>query len=167
MDMLVEVVSRNGNLLLNFPLNSRGALDAEEMKILGAITDWMSINGEAIFATRPWKTFGEGPTVQRVDPNARYNEANRKDLTAEDVRFTIKGKTLYAFFMGWPENGHVLIPAFAPARGLARGRIERVELLGAKTKVNWLVNDAGLKVLLPAEKPCDHACTLKIHGLQI
>jgi alpha-L-fucosidase len=164
-DMLVDVVSRNGNLLLNFPLNNRGTLDAEEMKILNAITAWMSVNGEAIFATRPWKIFGEGPTVQRQEPNQRYNESNRKDLTAEDVRFTTKAGILYAFFMGWPESGRVSIAPLAQSRGFAQRRIRRVSLLGRKENLIWSLDDSGLKVNLPAEKPCDHACALRIEGL--
>jgi alpha-L-fucosidase len=165
-DMLVDVVSRNGNLLLNFPLNNRGVLDAEETKILEAITAWMSINGEAIFATRPWKIFGEGPTVQKSDPSARYNETSRKDFTADDVRFTSKAGSLYAFLMGWPATGRLSLAPLAPNRELAKGRIQRVSLLGGKQKLTWSFDESGLKVVLPAEKPCDYACALRIEGLE-
>jgi len=103
LDMLVDIVSRNGNLLLNFPLPGSGELDSEEQKVLSGITDWMHINSEGIYATRPWKIFGEGPSTmpapQRPD-RPGFNERGRKPLTAQDVRFTQKGQTLYAFVMG-------------------------------------------------------------------
>src|SRR5205807_8223593 len=83
-DMLVDIVSRNGNLLLNFPLPNNGELDAEELKILGEITQWMSVNSEGIYGTRPWKIFGEGPGSQ-IDTKTRFNEQSRKALTAADV----------------------------------------------------------------------------------
>jgi alpha-L-fucosidase len=165
-DMLVDVVSRNGTLLLNFPLNNRGVLDDQELKILSQITDWMAVNGGAIFSTRPWKIHGEGPTVQVADPKEKYNETNRKDLTAADVRFTKKGSTLHAFFMGWPETGQAVIAPLGKDRGLVEGKIQRVELLGCDKALSWKQDAAALTVELPAEKPCDFACALKIEGLE-
>ncbi len=165
-DMLVDVVSRNGNLLLNFPLNTHGALDAEEQKILAAITAWMDINSEAIHGTRPWKIFGEGPNIVKPEPGQKYNESNRKDFTHEDVRFTTKGKTLYAFFMGWPEQSTLIIPALATSRPYLAGKIQSVKLLGAKGKLTWQHNSSGLVLQLPTEKPCDYGCGLKLEGLE-
>ena len=89
--------------MLNFPLPNNGMLDDDELKILSEITAWMAVNSEAIYATRPWKIFGEGPGTAKTAAEAKFNERNRKNLTHEDVRFTTKGQTLYAFFMGWPE----------------------------------------------------------------
>ena len=109
-DMLVDIVSRNGNLLLNFPLPASGALDFEELGVLAGITKWMSVNSEAIYATRPWKIFGEGPGTEASANKSSFNERERKDLTAADVRFTTKGDTLYAFVMGWPEYQAVIRP---------------------------------------------------------
>lgn len=165
-DMLVDVVSRNGNLLLNFPLNTHGALDDEEQKILAAITGWMQINSEAIHGTRPWKIFGEGPNIVKPLPGQKYNETNRKDFTFEDVRFTTKGKTLYVFFMGWPEQKQLTIPALATSRPYVAGRIEHVKLLGRHGKLTWRQHDKGINVELPEERPCDFACVLKIEGLE-
>ncbi len=165
-DMLVDIVSRNGNLLLNFPLSRIGALDDREMVILGEITAWMGINGEAIHATRPWKVFGEGPTVQTKDPGQKYAETSYKDLTAADVRFTTKGDTLYALYMGWPKGGRATIGALAKSRGLAKGNVERVELLGHPGPLGWSLGDEGLTVELPDEPPGRHAIALKIEGLK-
>ena len=106
-DMLVDIVSRNGNLMLNFPLNSKGELDADELKVLEGVTRWMAVNSEGIYATRPWKIFGYGPAtaVSAYAGTLHFNENQRKNLSAADVRFTKKGDTLYAFCMGLPGPG--------------------------------------------------------------
>jgi alpha-L-fucosidase len=168
-DMLVDIVSRNGNLLLNFPLSRVGALDDREMKILDEITTWMDTNGQAIHCTRPWKIFGEGPTVQTKNPKQKYAETSYKDLTAADVRFTTKGQVLYAICMGWPETGRAVIPALAKSRGLAAGRIERVELLGRPETLDWTLADDGLTVKLPSGPTATGqlAIALKIEGLDV
>ncbi len=166
-DMLVDIVSRNGNLLLNFPLPNNGMLDAEEMKILSAITDWMAVNGEAIYATRPWKIYGTGPSTEVQSADAKFNESKRKELTAEDTRFTRKGRDLYAFFMGWPEKREISIAPLATTSPLATGQISRVELLGFRGKLQWSQDETGLKVQLPAEQPGRFAFALKINGLRL
>lgn len=159
-DMLVDIVSRNGNLMLNFPLPSNGMLDSEEEKILSEITDWMRVNGEAIYATRPWKIFGAGPATQIAASDPKFNESKRKELTAEDIRFTTRGERLYVFLMGWPQKQAVIAP-------LATGKIENVEMLGHKGKLQWTQDETGLKVQMPAEKPCNHAIALKVTGLKL
>jgi Alpha-L-fucosidase len=163
-DMLVDVVSRNGNLLLNFPLPNSGALDSEELKILDAITHWIHVNGEAIFDTRPWKTFGEGGLVKEV-PGVKYNEASLKDFTSDVVRFTTKDKILYAFFMGWPGK-EVTIPMLGVGKPHVAGKIQNVGLVGSVPGLKWQHNANGLTVQLPAEKPSDFAHVLRIEGLE-
>jgi alpha-L-fucosidase len=164
-DLLVDIVSRNGNLMLNFPLPNDGMLDAGELKILSEITKWMSVNSEAIYATRPWKIFGEGPSTTTSTADAKFNESKRKDLTPQDVRFTTRGQTLYAFVMGWPQK-YAVISSLATTSKHAAGKIARVELLGFKGNVRWSQDEGGLKVELPDDKPCDHAIALKISGLK-
>jgi len=161
--MLVDIVSRNGNLLLNFPLPNSGELDYEEMVILDEITKWMAINSEGIYATRPWKTFGDGPvaTAAPASDGTRFNESGRRDLTTEDLRFTTKGNTLYAFVMGWPEK-LAFIKLLATTSKLMPPKIQNVELLGYKDKVRSTQDEQGLMVEMPREKPCDYAITFKI-----
>jgi alpha-L-fucosidase len=159
-DLLVDIVSRNGNLLLNFPLPNSGAPDAEELKIVAAITDWMAVNSEGIYGTRPWKIFGVGPGTQSAKKGA-FNESARKDLTPEDVRFTTKGGALYAFVMGWPA-GSTLIKPLGTSSPQEPGKIANVELLGYKGKIAWAQTEAGLQVTLPNEAPSRHAVTLKV-----
>jgi alpha-L-fucosidase len=166
-DLLVDVVSRNGNLMLNFPLRRDGALDERELAILEDLTRWMDVNGEAIHGTRPWKTFGAGPTVHERDPREKYGETGRKDLTARDVRFTTKGKTLYAFFMGWPAERQLTIEPLAVGAPHVKGRVRQVRLVGFPGKINWQHNASGLVVQLPMKRPSHYACALEIKGLDV
>jgi alpha-L-fucosidase len=164
-DMLVDIVSRNGNLLLNFPLPSSGALDDEELWILSEITKWMAVNSEGIYSTRPWKMFGDGPVATAPAPatggrgGPRFGEQARTDLTAEEVRFTTKGNALYAFVMGWPEKETVIKPLGTNNAGM---KVANVALLGFKGKLQWTQEAEGLKVQMPPAKPCDYAITLKV-----
>ena len=161
--MLVDIVSRNGNLMLNFPLPNSGALDDKELKILSGITAWMDVNSEGIHASRPWKIFGDGPgTKPAAAADLRFNESKLQDLTAEDVRFTTKGDTLYAFVMGWPGK-EAVIPSLATTAKQGVGKIQNVELLGAG-KVPFTQDETALKVRLPEKQPCEYAIALKING---
>jgi len=161
-DMLVDIVSHNGNLMLNFPLPNSGELDSAELKILDEITQWMAVNSEGIYSTRPWKIFGDGPSTKiAAVPTQRFNENTRKDMTAEDVRFTTKGSALYAFVMGWPDK-EASIPSLALGGANSVPKFRNVELLGYKGKLKWIQDAASFKVQLPAEKPSDHAVTFKI-----
>lgn len=165
-DVLVDVVSRNGNFLLNFPLRTDGTLDDRELSILEEITKWMAINGEGIYGTRPWSTYGFGPSTLPRSAHetadwAAFNEQGRTEMTAEDVRFTSKGKTLFAFVMGWPQAPVLLEPlALNSAQGAEK--ILHVELLGHGARLQWKQDERGLHVMLPAEKPCDYAVVLKM-----
>ena len=102
----------------------------------------------------------------KPDPKQKYNEANRVDFTADDMRFTTRGKTLYTFFMGWPEQPQLTIAPLATNRPYVAGKIQQVKLLGNGKKLSWKQDATGLTVQLPPEKPCDLACALKIEGLE-
>jgi alpha-L-fucosidase len=167
-DLLVDIVSRNGNLLLNIPLPASGMPDDAELKILASITAWMKVNSEAIYATRPWKIFGEGPGIRKTPPGGgfagtaeHFNESKRVDLTGEDIRFTTKGDTLYAFAMGW--NPHeTRIRALAEPARLEQRKIARVELLGSHDPLKWRVTDDGLHIGSPQQWPGEHAVAFRI-----
>ena len=168
-DLLVDIVSRNGNLMLNIPLPASGMPDADELNVLDGITKWMSVNSEGIYGTRPWKIFGYGPqsaitkNEKEVNSAQQFNERNRKDYSFEDIRFTTKGKTLYAFFMGWPGSSQITIKSLGTNSEQKTGPVESVELLGVG-KVDYTRDADGLKINLPAQKPGEHAYTLKISG---
>jgi alpha-L-fucosidase len=160
-DLLVDIVSQNGNLLLNFPLPNSGQLDPDELKVLARITGWMGVNSEGIYGTRPWKVYGEGPSTQVEKPGGSFNEAKRRALTAEDVRFTTKGNALYAFIMGWPEK-EAVVRALGTASAQSPGKIVQVELLGHQGRLTWSQEAPGLRVQLPVENPSEYAITLKV-----
>ncbi|HUB78943.1 MAG TPA: alpha-L-fucosidase [Bryobacteraceae bacterium] len=154
-DMLVDIVSRNGNLLLNFPLPGSGEPDSRELAIVSEITKWMDVNSEGIYGTRPYKMFGEGPSSG--EKSGPFNEKGRQALTAQDIRYTTKGKNLYAFVMGWPDA-----QAIMPALTESAVHVRHVELLGYKGRVKWSQDANGMTVALPGEKPSDYAVAIKI-----
>jgi alpha-L-fucosidase len=160
-DLLTDIVSKNGNLLLNFPLPNSGELDFAEMEVLEGITAWMQVNSEGIYSTRPWKIYGEGPSTKVKIVAGNFNEDKQNDLTAEDIRFTAKDSTVYAFVQGWPEK-EAVVQALGLASPQQPGKILKVEILGNKGEVNWKQDDAALKVQMPAEKLSDIGLTLKV-----
>ncbi len=155
---LVDIVSKNGALLLNIGPKPDGTIPEPEQKILLEIGQWLSINGEAIYGTRPWKVFGEGPT--KVIEGS-FADTKRKDFTGEDFRFTIKGDSLYAIALGQPKNGRLVVKSLAAGSDKLDKEITKVELLGHAGDLKWNRDKAGLTVQLP-RKPGEDALALKI-----
>lgn len=159
---LVNIVSKNGNLLLSIPVRGDGTIDEDEVTFLEGLAKWMDINGEGIFATRPWKVFGEGSARSG---GGMFSEG-RTNYTAQDIRFTLKGDTLYAFMLGWPSEQRAVIKSLATNSPQVEGRkIKDVSLLGYKGKLQWTQDEQGLTVQLPEKAPSEHAVTLKIKGI--
>jgi alpha-L-fucosidase len=152
--MLVDIVSKNGNLLLNLPLRADGTLDAEEEHILASLAEWISINGEAIYGTRPWKVYGEGKTSPK---GAMFNES-KLDYTPEDIRFTTKGGSLFAFALAWPSSGTLMI------RALANTSVQSVHMLQGGDALKWTQDPNGLSIQLPAEQRGEHVFVLRLQG---
>ena len=158
--MLLDIVSKNGCLMLNIPLKGNGSPDPDEFAFLEGLTDWMNVNSEAIHDTRPWKIAGEGPGRPGSD-------SGHDGLTSEDFRFTTKGNILYAATFGWPESGKLNIRTLASnAQGLA-GKVRSVQLLGSRNPLNYQLTPDGLEVTLPENPPCNNAWILKIEGLNL
>jgi alpha-L-fucosidase len=160
-DLLTDIVSKNGNLLLNFPLPNSGALDWEELEVLDGITKWMDVNSEGIYGSRPWKTYGEGPSTKTEIKSGGFNEDKRSDFTAEDMRFTTKGSTLYAFVQGWPGK-EAVVKSLGLDSTHEPGKIQHVSLLGYKGEVKWSQESGALRVRMPAEKISVIGITLKV-----
>ena len=157
--LLSDVVSKNGNLLLSIPQLPDGTIDDQEEKILSDMAGWMSVNGEAIFGTRPFRTFGEGPTVI---VNFRVREL---PYTPQDIRFTVKDQTLYAIVLGLPTQD-LLIKSLATGSPFTTGEITDIQLLGSDAKLQWKRSADGLTVTLPAQLPNQISPVLKISGLK-
>jgi alpha-L-fucosidase len=140
---LADVVSKNGNLLLNIPVRGDGTIDEKEEAIVDSITGWTRRNGDAIFGTRPWRRFGEGPTRP---PEGMLNEDQAKPFTSEDVRFTRKGDSLYAMFMEWPERESAIVSL--GRRVLPEAAVEKIELLGGPA-LDFERDADALRVTIP------------------
>jgi alpha-L-fucosidase len=151
-DQLVDVVSKNGNLLINIGPRSDGTIPDEVKRVLKAVGAWLRVNGDAIYGTRPWKSYGEGPT--QVEAGS-FHDSDTKSYTAEDFRFTTKGNDLYAIELGWPESGEAVIHALG-ATGLGSQHIQGVEMLGSDAKVRYEQQADGLHITAPA-KPAGEA----------
>ncbi len=150
--MLVDIVSKNGNMLLSVPLRGDGTFDEKEEAILMDIRDWMKVHGESIYATRPWKIFGEGPVAESTIAldGAGFNEDSYKNASPAEIRFATKGNVLYATALAWPAEGEpLLIKALANDSKYYTGKVHSVELLGYG-KVKFSRTADGLKVELPA-----------------
>ena len=161
--LLVDIVSKNGNLLLSVPLRADGTFDEKEEKILNEFGEWMNINKEAIFDTRHWEVFGEGPIAEAdIKINAQgFNEGAYSKATAQEIRFTQTKKALYATVLAWPEDGKVVIKSLSANQKLYSGRIKKVELLGYGN-LDFIRTSEGLQINLPEKKLNNIAPVLKI-----
>jgi alpha-L-fucosidase len=151
---LIDIVSKNGNLMLSIPVKGDGTIDSDERAFLEAIATWIPKHGEAIYGTRPFEVFGEGPPD--VTTNANFNERNARAYTAADIRFTRKGDTLYAFALGWPADGKLTVKTLARGAATLPKPVQHVELIGAGP-VKFAQDADGLKLTLPETPPNEYA----------
>jgi alpha-L-fucosidase len=151
---LVDIVSKNGNLMLNIPVRGDGSIDEKERKIVEEIGAWMKVNSESIYGTRPWNIFGEGPAQQTsAQLNAQgFNEGKGKPFTPEDIRFATKDNVLYATAMGWPQEGKLVVKNLAKSSKYFPKEIQKVEWLPTKQSLTFERNENGLIVSLPEKK---------------
>ncbi len=157
---LVDIVSKNGNLLLNIPVRGDGSIDDREVEVLKGIAKWMDVNKESIFDTRPWKVYGEGPTVESANPikEQGFNEGKTK-YSGKDIRYNQKGNVIYATVMGVPTED-ICLKSFGINKG--NTRIKSIEMLGSKEKLLWKQNTDALSISKPEACPNDMAVVFKI-----
>jgi alpha-L-fucosidase len=160
--LFVDIVSKNGNLLLSIPLPGHGEPDADELAFLHEMAEWQAVNGEAIKGTRPWKIHGEGPSTETKDVPSY--QLSRFKFDHRDIRFTTKGDLLYAFALGWPEDGRIVINALRQGAEHYRGPIGRIELLGSPAELKWTRSDRGLEIMLPPNAPSRYAVAFRIRA---
>ncbi len=161
--MLVDIVSKNGNLLLNIPVRGDGTWDPDEIAFLQGMAAWMKVNSEAIYSTRPWKIPGEGPIKLK---SGGFSEGGEDRLTSKDFRFTTKNGVLYATAMDWPDDGKLVVRTLSGQSNGIVGNVSSVELLGHGA-IPFKQTDKGLEADLPEVRPCDIAYVLKIKGVDL
>jgi len=154
---LIDIVSKNGNLLMNVGPRSDGTIPEEVQKVLLEVGAWLSVNGEAIYGTRHWRVYGEGPT--KVVAGSFHDEDVAR-YTPEDFRFTARGDTLYAIGLAWPSSGEAVVRSLAATAGGAP--VQSVTLVGPNSTLRFDQRADGLHIQLPAQPPSPFAYSLRI-----
>lgn len=154
-DFLVDVVSKNGGVLLNITPTAQGVIPKDVRERLLEMGEWLNVNGEAIYNTRPWKVYGQGP-AKVIE--GHLSENKNADNTAEDVRYTINGKSLYATVLDWPTEDTVLRDVTE-----SNFKVSSVSLLGTNQKIKWQQTDKGLLIKAPKQKQGNHAFVFKLN----
>ena len=158
-NQLVDIVSKNGNLLMNIGPRPDGTIPEEVQQVLLAVGGWLKVNGDAIYGTRPWKLFGEGPTKVA---GGSFHDTDTKGFTAQDFRFTAKGPVIYATELAWPSDGAAVIHSLGTGTLGASTKIQDVSLLGSDAAISYEQRADGLYLKLPAKPPTDFAHSFKI-----
>jgi alpha-L-fucosidase len=157
--MLVDIVSKNGNLLINVVQTPEGDLEPDMLQILDEIGIWTSANGEGIYGSRPWKLYGEKPEGEPVKKLGRFDE--NFGYTSKDIRFTSQGNTLYAFCLGKPETD-IMIRSLAKSSKLADKPVASVTMVGSKEKISWKQTTQALMIKKPSKMPSWQVIGFKI-----
>lgn len=157
---LIDIVSKNGCLLLNVAPNKHGIIPDDQQAILKEIGGWLKVNGEAIYSTRPFEVFGQGPTNAKM---VLHGNMKDKGYTGEDIRYTRKGNTVYAFLLKWPgEKRSVSLYALGSELRIINDNIVDVTLLGSDLDINWIQTGQALVLDLPGTNPVSNAACFKI-----
>ncbi len=160
--VLIDITSKNGVLLLNISPTKEGDIPQDQQEVLIKMGEWLSTFGEAIYGTRPWYTFGEGPTKEPEGHFKNNKEFLKIKYSADDIRFTTKNDVIYAIILGWPEEDKITIESFASTALPSAITIEDVSVLGNDGKVNWELQESGLTVDLPSQPTDNMAPVIKI-----
>jgi alpha-L-fucosidase len=164
--VLIDVASKNGVLLLNVSPKSDGTIPADQRAVLLEMGGWLEKYGEAVYDTRPWYTFGEGPTIQPEGHFDFHQEFLKIKYSWRDIRYTRQGNVIYAILLGWPGAGTELeMEAFAGDRLPEKTDIREITMLGSDEKIVWKLEDSGLQVTAPDESPDEMAVVFKIECL--
>lgn len=164
--VLIDIVSKNGVLLLNVSPKADGTIPGNQKQVLLDMGAWLDAYGESIYGTRPWYTFGEGPTREPEGHFSNHREFLKIKYSWKDVRYTTAEDAIYATFLGWPGAGEeVLLTSFAIESLPEALEIGSVKLLGSHEQIDWELSDQGLSLLMPREAPNEMALVFKIETL--
>lgn len=155
---LVDIVSKNGCLLLNIAPAPDGTIPEDQQQTLRGMGKWLKVNGEAIYGSRPWLIFGEGPTST---PVGHLSDAKFHGFTSKDIRFTTNKGQLYATSLGKPAAGKPLVIG-SLSTATYNSEIKGVTLLGHDGEVTWTRDNQGLSIDIPEDSVCEHALVFKI-----
>lgn len=150
--MLVDIVSKNGNLLLNVVQTPEGDLEQDVLDILEEIAAWSPVNGEGIYGTRPWKVYGEGPSMKKQEKGRFGGVRDVRAYESTDIRFTCMGNTLYAFCMDTPIED-IKIASLGKSSTVSDSKVKKVSMLGSEEKIMWKQQDDALVITLPEKFP--------------
>ncbi|MFN8240759.1 MAG: alpha-L-fucosidase [Bacteroidales bacterium] len=150
--MLVDIVSKNGNLLLNVVQTPEGDLEQDVLDILEVIAAWTPVNGEGIYGSRPWKIYGEGPSTIKQEKGVFGGVKDVRPYEAQDIRFTSKGNFIYAYVMDRPQSD-VIVHSLGKSSKYADRKIKGITLLGAEGRISFKQEDEALVIKMPATLP--------------
>ncbi|MGQ1911801.1 alpha-L-fucosidase [Marinifilum sp. RC60d5] len=159
LDDLVDIVSKNGTMLLNVGPKADGTIPQDQQDVLLEMGDWLAANGEAIYATRPWKIFGEGPTKAS---EGHHSEGKNASLTSKDIRFTSKGDVLYAIALDNSDNGSYTIKSLAIGNTLESRAVKSISFLSGANDLNWKQTANGLQIKVKGKTEEEIALVFKI-----
>ena len=166
--MLLDIVSKNGNLMLSVPLRGDGTIDERERAILEELAAWMETSSEGVFGSRPWAVYGEGPATLETPETGEFGGARDvrgKPYTLEDIRFTTKPDALYTYLLAPQPGAQIVIKSLRKLSPQLKGRkIKDVALVGGGS-LEWKQEERGLSVMLPDRLPSSEAIGLRIRGV--
>lgn len=165
--VLIDIVSKNGVLLLNISPKADGTIPGDQREVLAKMGEWLDKYGEAIYETRPWYTFGEGPTKEPEGHFSNHREFLKIKYSAKDVRYTTNGNTIYATVLGWPGNNeNMLLKSFTAGEWKNQKKIKSVSLLGYDGKIDYSLTDSGLLLSTPGNPTDEMAVVFKIECVE-
>ncbi|WP_423126981.1 alpha-L-fucosidase [Gaoshiqia sp. Z1-71] len=181
-EMMADIISKNGNLLMNLELAADGTIPAEEKIIFDELGEWIDINGEAIYASKPWKIYGDNlnsylkrsenianadlEALKKQNESEQFNQRTVKSLPYgnDEVRFTVKGDVLYVFVLN-PSEGNITLSSLGLKSPNFPGKIKNIKMLGSKEKIKYRQNDEVLTLTIPENRPTKYAAVFELKGV--